>query len=439
MKKYWIYCLLIVPQFLFAQAKEIPRVLINGIPLEMDVAAATYAKATYRTNCETQISWSSEKGDILILDEDSVTTTLNINDFEKTTLNVKKDGLLQIDVLPETNTYQIYDYNHLDVGIYFYGKGNNCQKLGDKANPYFDPTKPTVIYAHGLQTGGVAAHRREDFHFKYDSTDVYTHEKWLEDGWNVGVFYWLQLADETMIWRAEMKINNCTTSVKMPWKNARNEYLSVDMPEKTVADLYADEYEKAFSKNYSGKEIRLVGNSFGGQLTMQMALRLHERNIKPMPARLALLDPAWLSKGVQFYSKPHGFWWTGNVSIFSARKMIKKYDIAIEYYRSSILTKTMTAKRMARLVAFQHMKLFYTSSVVNKHTFIVDNYFWSYSFPPPIEIHKKKETKEPGLSAATSNERVKKMMRRRRHWKHVEGRYTTTPEDDKFKRRKRCK
>ncbi len=94
-----------------------------------------------------------------------------------------------------------YDPNVLDYGIYWFGTGNVSQKaVAGVANPYFNPSKPTVIYIHGWQNGSSQRGSRETFNYKQnDATygiDVNAADAWISAGWNIGIFYWNQFADE---------------------------------------------------------------------------------------------------------------------------------------------------------------------------------------------------------------------------------------------------
>ncbi len=364
------------------------------------------------------------------------------NSFRPLT-SIENNTPLQLDFDPATRRIQLYNYDKLDVGVYFYGKGMACEKFdADLPNPFFDPSKPTVLYAHGLQTGSMARQFRESFLLEFKDVHVFTHENWLAEGWNVGVFYWIQLADEPTPWQAEAKMNSTASKVGMRWQKADGTFEEIKTPNKTVAALFADNYQAIFNESYQGKEIRLTGNSFGGQLVLQTCGELLKRTVNRMPERICLLDPAWSPKAFQGYDKELGEKWTGDVSTAIARRLKLEHQMAIEYYRTSILTTFTTPGNLAGLAAFQHLQLGYTWSIANKHTFSVQHYFWSNAFDPPLELKKRflgkgKPTGAVSLSASTSNVRVKAMMTDQQHWKHRKGENTPVPEDDMFLKRKK--
>ena len=85
-----------------------------------------------------------------------------------------------------------YNPNELSYGLYWFGKDSANQKfVAGEANPYFDPAKPTLIFAHGWQPFISNALPNFDF----DGVD--TAAGWIDAGWNVGIFVWNQFSDET--------------------------------------------------------------------------------------------------------------------------------------------------------------------------------------------------------------------------------------------------
>jgi hypothetical protein len=65
------------------------------------------------------------------------------------------------------------------------------------SNAIYDPSKPTVIYFHGWQPG--SGGNKEGFLWtnpQQSSETIQTLTAWKAAGWNVGVFYWNQFADE---------------------------------------------------------------------------------------------------------------------------------------------------------------------------------------------------------------------------------------------------
>ena len=105
----------------------------------------------------------------------------------------------------------------VDVGLHWFGHDNHCEKMvwaeAEGAGPgqrCFDPSKPSVIYVHGFARRTTARRFRETFNWAHNDAayglDVNAADAWLDAGWNVGIFYWNQLADEEMPQDTESKI-----------------------------------------------------------------------------------------------------------------------------------------------------------------------------------------------------------------------------------------
>ena len=112
---------------------------------------------------------------------------------------------------------------YLDVGIYWYSYGNETiRHVPGESNPFFTPGAPTVLYVHGWQKATTVRGFRETFSWAANvpgyGLDVDTAAAWLDDGWNVGIFYWNQYADEPSFKDAEAKIWSAKTRVKMRWR-----------------------------------------------------------------------------------------------------------------------------------------------------------------------------------------------------------------------------
>lgn len=127
----------------------------------------------------------------------------------------------------------------VDMGLYFFGLDNQCEKWlpsssssaaedlaptfpmsllrgrkGKKstigANPkgqckFFDPCKPTVIYVHGFSRRTTARRFRETFNWAHSDKlyglDINAADRWVREGWNIGIFFWNNHADGRCDWR----------------------------------------------------------------------------------------------------------------------------------------------------------------------------------------------------------------------------------------------
>lgn len=352
----------------------------------------------------------------------------------------------------DTHSLQSYFYEELDYGVYFYGKqiGNSdatgCQKYVDgQNNTFFDPSKPTIIYTHGWQLDGVKNKGREDFRLVNSDIDLQTQNFWLDLGWNVGIFHWIQLADDGGVpppREAEAKIYDTQNKLaQMRWKRTSGAFVTTTglQPSQTVRELYANSYQQIFSANYTGNEIRLVGNSLGGNLTMAMLGELLHRNAAKLPQRVTLIDPYWSANlSTQQANFPYNFGSASAIATDAATQLRDNHGTAIEYFRSSLAGTAGTNENLIGVTAFSHFGTDYTWNTITKHTTPVRQYFWSIAFPAPLEIYRPNvltpftTTGKVAASAATSNVRIRELMLNNKYWNHVEGRNTVTPEDDQF-------
>ena len=187
------------------------------------------------------------------------------------------------------------------------GKKQCLQQL--ETTGYFDPHKPTIIFIHGWQPTTVSKKKRFDLCYRYQqangqSSETYnTLQYWK--GWNVGVFYWNQFADETNVLRAESKIYTVDGIEGMRWAyldsagNLQhcNRFMSnCIMPhnglkKEDILDMAYDAYQNAFPTDYHPSQLRIAGQSLGTQIAIQLTdLVIHNKSL-PQPTRLALMDP----------------------------------------------------------------------------------------------------------------------------------------------------
>lgn len=178
-----------------------------------------------------------------------------------------------------------------------------------------DPSKPTIIYTHGWKPNesmvreGLSVKSRTESalssqgysEFKYD-TEFYNY--YLEKGYNVGIFYWNQLADEglldlsvvTKIWTSDNGENMKYVTYS---KNGKKNTTKVDdetNPKESVAMIYGKKIVEALGKDYNGT-LHLAGHSMGGELTCAVSEYLcllydnGEIGQNLMPDRVTLIDP----------------------------------------------------------------------------------------------------------------------------------------------------
>jgi pimeloyl-ACP methyl ester carboxylesterase len=322
-------------------------------------------------------------------------------------------------------------FTNLDYGIYWYGLNNAAQKQVDGvSNPYFNANKPTVIFIHGWQNGATQKKKREDFNRTAFDAPADVAASWINAGWNVGIYYWNQFADEGEVKDAEAKIWSINGPKQMRWRNASGVYSPG--PAKNATELFLDSYKSAM-RNYVGNNVRLAGHSLGNQVAVHATtLILNEVAAGRLPAaakptRVALLDPAYLKDGRDYL----GGKWTGEV----AREQVsaaKAKGVIFEAYRSSGATSNGFVgdanTGLLKMCAFVELRPWQYGAFdfSNKHNVVVAHYFWSHAFAAP-RIHNSSDL---GASAATSDSRIRDLMNSTKSLLHRDGKYTTNPSDD---------
>ena len=231
-----------------------------------------------------------------------------------------------------------------EYGLYWYGRNQASQKAeADNPNPYYDPNQPVIIFVHGwtpMQADtpltfwfNVIDEKRE---IEYD---IDLAQKWIDDGWNVGIYYWHPFADEDAVWDAEDKIWTAESEHKMRWRDAEGNYHTENMPTQSASDLFYEDYVAALA-DFEGSEIRVAGHSLGNQMATLLTLKVMDGIAagavapKLRPSRLILLDPFWSPFEKEYLDDEL----TGTVLRRDILEKIIPQGIAVEWIRSSLLT-----------------------------------------------------------------------------------------------------
>lgn len=330
-----------------------------------------------------------------------------------------------------TITFPREVFDRLDYGIYWFGPGEKYQKASAKqSSPYFDPKKPTLLYVHGWQRGSTKKLGREAFNYgDSGAPDAYLAQFWLEMGWNVGVMYWNQFADEEQVADAEAKIWSTNGPQHMRWMNASGSYS--EGPNKTAGQLFYESYKEAMA-GYQGDTVRIAGHSLGNQMAIAVTklisdgIAAGEVPERLLPRRVALLDPVYIGGERDFLNGA----WTGELARGYVSQLRAK-GVRFEAYRSSILGSVPASDRneeLMRMVALTDYKPVYFSplALVERHCAAVWTYLWSIAFSPP----RIKDAPERGLSASAPDYAVTAWEGSDRRLVHDMGMWTKTPEDD---------
>lgn len=331
-------------------------------------------------------------------------------------------------------------FTALDYGIYWFGPGNERIKhVPTVDNPYFDPERPTMILTHGLQSGSISDRRRPGLNFGDDTTapDVDLADAWIDAGWNIGVFYWQNFADEREVKDAEAKIwsSQGRNGLGMRWRSQGGSYQ--DWPfELSVGELAHGAVTAALLEAQA-PTVRLAGHSLGNQLVTVVAGMLQsdvdsaEVSSRLAPARLSLLDPFW-SKGSKDYLG--GAQTTGSRAHDLVLELLDA-RVPVDSYRSSGITSTPLAgdsnPALFEDVCLVELRPHYLGwwQIADKH--MVG--FWHYVMGFAVAETKDDQGGDVATAGA-SDEVLWGCIDGGFGWDQVGGRNTMTPADDSYER-----
>lgn len=343
-----------------------------------------------------------------------------------------------------------------DYGLYWKGYDDATLKAEPGVpNPYYDPTRRTLIYVHGWQpeTRG----RRESMVWSHGAFEADLAAAWLDEGWNVGVFYWDQFADEPIVTDAEAKIWTSVGPQGMRYRLPSGNYVVAEEAlEQSMGELLLDTYTAVLA-DYTGDEIRLLGHSMGNQLVVQLsgdvatAVSAGDLNPHLLPQRVILADPFWSHGQKPFLD---GATVGQQVREIIVDELLPR-GVLVEWYRSSYLTGPMTSEAnealQAQVLYAQMQPLFCAAfDQVCRHEASWHQYLLSYRTAPPPECAPEAELLMPCVStgrrvllARQSAAEVAERMAEPAVWVQVwgpantavDGRYTPLVADDWYERR----
>jgi pimeloyl-ACP methyl ester carboxylesterase len=344
-------------------------------------------------------------------------------------------------------------------GLTWFGRDGRSEKLvAGRANRFFDPTKPSIIFIHGWMPDQVGQPPTFMVDFPaQDQDSTYTLDlasAWVDEGWNIGIFYWHPFSDEDFVWDAEDKIWTPNEEVGMRYRDTEGSYHTNGVPTVSVSEMLIEDYLAALV-DFSGPEIRIAGHSLGNQLAVNLTAKLIEKveegsiSEQVIPSRIALLDPFWSPFPKSYLDELE----TGEYVQQQLEEAILPRDILVEWYHSSLLTESAMIREdipnLKAKVLYAELDPRYCDLLdqVCKHDGAWHIYFLSYGLPPPPECIPDATTDLceltgiDGPMASTSNQRIAEMMTLPYYWVQgvdmdgVDGRYTPQPDDDWFHRR----
>lgn len=329
-------------------------------------------------------------------------------------------------------------FSNLDYGLYWFGYVDAQKAVPGQLNNYYDKNKKTVIYIHGWQNNSVTRGARETLDRRASGGPAEDlSQYWLDRGYNVGILYWNQFADEGEVQDAEAKIYTASGPRNMRWKRLDGSYQSG--PNTSVGQLLFEAIRDNMA-DFNHSHLRIAGHSLGNQVALDVSKRLHDAvnagqlSANLRPDRVALLDPFY-SNGAKSYL---GGQWPGEIARESANALISA-GVAIETYRSSPVTSTAfigdSNTALLNKTAFSELKPwnFNFWQLTEKHLAAVTWYFWSRAFST-LDVQS---TSLDAPSASSTDSQIRTLMNQSWGVIQDQGAYTGSPADDNFKKRNR--
>jgi hypothetical protein len=349
-----------------------------------------------------------------------------------------------------TNQTAAYDPTSLSYGLYWFGKDQANQKfVVGETNDYFDPAKPTLVFAHGWQP--YISDELPNFDFNGNDTIA----AWVDDEWNVGIFVWNQFADETTgvtlggawftdgppqgVLDAEAKIWTPNGPQQMRWRDWSENLLIEDGykpgPDKSAGQLFYETYIAALD-GYTGT-IRIAGHSLGNQMAVRLTKLVHdgiaagEVTEDLRPARVALLDPYWSPDARDDLTD-------SDVAGRKTGDVVRTYiadllptGTLFEWYWSSEWTTPGQGDAndaLKPMVLYAEMDPQYAGTGLDRHMAPRYLYFWAYEFPLSCDG----VADECRLLGQMPDEQLATLMRSDYRWTQVAGQGTPKPDDDGY-------
>jgi len=343
-----------------------------------------------------------------------------------------------------------YDPTELSYGLYWFGlDGANQKFVPGETNPYFDPARPTLVFAHGWQP--FLSYELPTFDF--DGTD--TAAGWIGAGWNVGIFVWSQFGDETTgvsgawfgdgpppqgVLDAEAKIWTASGPRGMRWRDW-NDLIDGygDPPAGTpsAGELFYRAYVAALTDQpYTGGAIRIAGHSLGSQMAVRLAdlvaggIAAGDVPQHLRPGRVALLDPYW-SPDPRTYLGGR----TTGEAVRQAVAELTPGGTLFEWYWSSDWTTPPQGDAndaLKPMTLYAEMEPAYATGDLEKHQAAKHLYFWSHAFDGPAPCTGEACLGMTRLLARMSDEQLAAVMPFDYRWVQDGGQTTASPGDDTY-------
>lgn len=228
-----------------------------------------------------------------------------------------------------TNTWTMKTVD-VDWGLYFMSKKQADgyvymeKYIPGRDNKYFIPSAKTMMYTHGYEkNASINDYRRENLMYfvtKGSGTiplGFDTLQFIKDDGWNFGMFFWDQFADEpSEVKNAEAKIWNKTNSnngikYRVQLSPNKGEFRSTNQPIRSLSEEFFLTYVSALQNNTENK--RILGHSTGAQLAVALAKRVSDAvtngtiSTNLLMNRLTMLEGFWSKDSKSYFKGVLGF------------------------------------------------------------------------------------------------------------------------------------
>ncbi|MDD4316094.1 MAG: hypothetical protein PHC84_02910 [Clostridia bacterium] len=173
----------------------------------------------------------------------------------------------------------------------FYYEGNTARSVLED-DLVIDATKPMVITTHGMLADGGYS-----FDFGFGDRAI-----WQSAGYNCFIFRWSQFSDDMDAFSIEKKewSGRSSKAMKFAYEDENGDRVdeTVNIPNYSLAEIFGAYYNEFMTKyDIKSPEIRFMGHSMGGQLTMAIAsyvktmVDVGALSARYMFNRVTMLDP----------------------------------------------------------------------------------------------------------------------------------------------------
>ncbi len=262
------------------------------------------------------------------------------------------------------------------------------------------------IYQHHTHSA-YATCKPASKHSRYSILDIA--QAWRDKGWNVGIFFWNQLADTDTPYQAESKIYTTFGPDQMNWwgyqyaqiNNGIINYSGLQDNDDCLwhgqacpaVQVILDQEVLQALKRFHGPELRIVGHSLGAQLaiglTYDLVTKVSQHQLLPyfMPRQLVLLDPYFTP-----YDSANYPWLFGRtpkeLNTSKVTQMISRDGILVSEYLSSDLTNRDLIGKLSHEVAMIWYEPYFDwwFDEMDKHSAAYILYFLSQKDSPPLSF-----------------------------------------------------